>query len=104
MPKPEYHILVCNSFRTSGEPQGVCNRKEAASLPQYIENEIVDRGLDAAVSTTSCFKVCEKGPVLVVYPQGWWYGEVDEQRVDEILDALENNEPADGLLYASQTS
>jgi (2Fe-2S) ferredoxin len=99
MSKPEYHILVCNSYRTTGSPQGVCNRKEAATLPQYIENEVIDRGIDALVSTTSCIKQCEKGPILVVYPQGWWFGEVDEERVDEILDGLQENVPAGGAMY-----
>ena len=100
MAKPEHHILICNSYRTTGAPQGVCNRKEAASLPQYLEEEIIDRGMDAMVSTTSCLKLCEKGPILVVYPESWWYSEVDEQRIDEILDALEDGLPADGMFYA----
>ena len=99
MQKPEFHILVCNSFRLSGEPQGVCNRKGAANLLQVLENEIADRGLDAMVSSTGCLKVCEKGPVMVVYPQGLWYGGVDEDRIDEILDGLAEGAPvADGLL------
>jgi (2Fe-2S) ferredoxin len=100
MAKPEIHILVCNSFRMSGEPQGVCNKKDAATLPQYIEDEVLDRGLDAMVSTTSCFKMCEKGPVLVVYPQGWWFSHVDEERVDESLDGIEDGQPAEGMMYA----
>ncbi|HEW78365.1 MAG TPA: (2Fe-2S) ferredoxin domain-containing protein [Phycisphaerales bacterium] len=88
MQKPEYHILICNSFRLNGQPQGVCNKKEAASLLQYLENEIVDRGLDVMISSTGCLKLCEQGPVMVIYPAGWWYGQVTEERIDEILDAL----------------
>lgn len=99
MPKPTYHLMICNSYRTTGQPQGVCNKKDAGSLPQYLETEISDRGLDAMVSTTSCFKMCEKGPVLVVYPQGWWYGGITEDRIDEILDALEEDRAADGAIY-----
>lgn len=99
MSRPTYHLLVCNSYRTSGEPKGVCNRKDASTLPQYIETEVGDRGLDALVSTTSCLKMCEQGPVLIVYPQGWWYAHVTPDRVDEILDALEEGKPADGVLY-----
>ncbi len=93
--KPEFHLLVCNSFRLSGEPQGVCNKKGAANLLQYLEDEIIDRDLDAMVSATGCLKVCDKGPVLVVYPQGIWYGQVDEEKVDEILDSLERGSPAE---------
>ena len=54
MEKPEYHIFVCNSFRVAGDPQGVCNRKDAVSLLQILEEEVGDRGLDAMVSSTGC--------------------------------------------------
>lgn len=98
--KPHYHIFVCNSFRVGGDPQGVCNRKDAVHLLQTLETEIADRGLDAMVSSTGCLKVCEKGPVLVVYPQGWWYAQVDEAKLEQILDALEEDEPVAALLAA----
>ena len=98
METSRFHLLICNSYRTKGEPKGVCNRKGAASLPQYLEEEIIDRGIDAMVSTTSCFKRCTKGPLMVVYPEGWWYPEVDEEKIDEILDALENEQPVEQLL------
>lgn len=94
----EYHIMICNSYRTKGDPKGVCNKKGAADLPQYIEEEVIDRGIDAMVSTTSCFKRCDKGPLMVIYPGGWWYPQVDETKIDDILDALEDGEPAESLL------
>ena len=98
MRKPEYHLFVCNSYRVSGEPQGVCNRKGAGELLQYLENEIIDRGLDAMISSTGCLKVCDHGPVMVIYPQGLWYGNVDEEACDRILDGLEDGEPVEDLL------
>jgi (2Fe-2S) ferredoxin len=87
--KPTNHILVCNSFRLTGAAQGTCTRKDAPSLAQYLEDEISERGIDALVSTTGCLKMCEKGPVMVVYPAGAWYGAVDEATIDAVLDALE---------------
>ncbi len=89
MQKPEHHFLVCNSFRLNGDPQGACNRKEAVGLLQYLEEEIVDRCLDAMVSSTGCLKQCEKGPVMVVYPQNDWHGEVNQDKIDEVLDEME---------------
>ena len=100
MQKPEYHIFLCNSFRMSGEPQGVCNKKGAPQFLQYIEEEILDRGLDAMVSATGCLKVCDRGPAMVVYPAGWWYGELDEAKIDEILDAMEEGKAVEGYLIA----
>jgi (2Fe-2S) ferredoxin len=100
MEKPTYHIFVCNSFRLSGEPQGVCNKKGAVNLLQMLQDEVVDRGIDAMISSTGCLKLCEKGPVMVVYPQQWWYTEVDEAKLDDILDAMEEDSPAESLLMA----
>jgi (2Fe-2S) ferredoxin len=74
-------------------------KKNSLNFIPYIEEEIVDRGLDAMVSSTGCLKYCEQGPVLVVYPQAYWYGGVNDERVvDRILDALEQGKPAEELL------
>ncbi len=102
MKKPDYHILVCNSFRVSGgEAQGVCNKKGASDLLQYVSEECSDRGLDVAVSTTACLNVCAQGPIMVVHPNNEWYGGVDsEEVIDEILDALEEGESAEKYLIS----
>jgi (2Fe-2S) ferredoxin len=98
MKKPTYHILVCNSYRIAGDSQGACNRKGAAQFIQYIMEGAADRGLDVAVSSTACLNVCAQGPVMVVHPNNYWYGGITEDAIDEILDALENNEPAEKYL------
>ncbi len=95
MQKPTHHIFVCNSFRLSGEPQGVCNKKGAPDLLRYLEEEIIDRGIDAMVSSTGCLKACDRGPILVIYPGGDWYGAVSEAVIDDILDALESDSVAE---------
>ena len=76
-------------------------KKNSLDFIPYIEEEIADRGLDAMVSSTGCLKYCEEGPVVVVYPEGYWYGGVtDEGVVDEILDALEEGKPAESHLLS----
>jgi (2Fe-2S) ferredoxin len=91
MQKPDHHILVCCSFRTSGAPQGVCNKKDAPQLLGYLENEIADRGLAVQVSSTGCLKVCDRGPAMVVYPEGNWYGGIEgTDDLDVILDSIES--------------
>ena len=91
MKKPQHHIFVCAGFRAGGGgAQGACAKKNSIPLVGYLESEIADRGIDTvAVSMTGCMKLCDKGPVLVVYPQGNWYGEVDEKKIDALLDAIE---------------
>ncbi|MGA2067997.1 MAG: (2Fe-2S) ferredoxin domain-containing protein [Thermoguttaceae bacterium] len=100
MQKPTYHFFLCNSFRLSGEPQGACNRKGASDLLQYLQSEIADRGIDAIVSTTSCLNVCQQGPILVIYPHEWWYFDLSEEKVDQILDALATGQAVPELLMA----
>lgn len=101
MKKPSHHIFVCSSFRVNGEAKGVCQKKDSGSLIQYLEDEISDRGLDALVSTTGCLNLCNNGPVMMIYPDNYWYKEVNEEAIDEILDALEDGEPAEDYLFAS---
>jgi (2Fe-2S) ferredoxin len=99
MTKPEKHMFVCASFRLGGNPQGVCAKKGAGDLLAYLETELGDRGMsDVAVTSTGCLKICDRGPVLVVYPDNTWYGGVEgESEIDMILDALEDGGTAKEL-------
>ena len=98
MQKPDHHIFVCASFRGL-EAKGKCIKNNSMQLIPYIQEELADRGLNAMVSTTGCLNLCEEGPVMVIYPQGTWYGGVtSEDAVDEILDALEEGKTAEQYL------
>jgi (2Fe-2S) ferredoxin len=101
MNKPGHHVFVCGSFRAGGDVKGACQKKNSASLLQYLESELGDRGMDDVMVTgAGCMSRCEKGPLMVVYPEGHWYGEINEQKVDMILDALEKGEAAEALLLS----
>lgn len=97
---PERMIICCQSFRAKGDPKGLCH-KQTEGFMQYIEEEIIDRGLDALVVATTCLKQCESGPILVVQPENWWFKGVNsEEIIDEILDALEDGEACAEYLAA----
>lgn len=100
---PKHHIFVCASFRVSGEPKGICHKKGSVNFLQYIEEEILDRGMtDILLSSTGCLKQCDNGPVMVIYPENYWYGNVDsEEAIDAILDALEEGEAAEEYLLTA---
>jgi (2Fe-2S) ferredoxin len=100
MKKPQYHILVCNSYRTSGTAQGACNKLGAPEFVQYITEEAADRGLDVAISTTACLNLCAQKPVMVIQPNNYWYGGVTQDAIDEILDALQEGKPAEKYLIS----
>jgi len=46
-------------------------------------------------------KACDHGPVMIIYPEGHWYGKIEsEDAIDEILDALEDGEVVESYLIA----
>ena len=77
-------------------------KKGALGLIPYIEEGLRDRDVDGAmVSMTGCLKVCDRGPAIVIYPNNWWYGRIEnEAAIDDILDALEKGEAAQKYLIA----
>ena len=50
-----------------------------------------------------CLDQCEKGPVVVIYPQGIWYGGVTPDDVPRIVDeTLLGGRVIDDLLIADE--
>ncbi len=90
---------MCSSSRINGQQKGFCIAKDAGKIVGNFLEEIVDRELDSEVmvSNTGCFSMCSQGPVVVIYPQGAWYGSVTPDDVEEIMDALENGETVERL-------
>jgi len=63
--------------------------------------EIEDRDLsnDVMVTITGCFGICDKGPIVVIYPEGAWYGNVTVEDVPEIVEShLEGGKKVERLL------
>ena len=53
------------------------------------------------VSQAGCLDQCEHGPVVVIYPEGVWYGNVTETDLDEIIQAhLIEGRPVERLRLA----
>lgn len=99
MEKPKHHILICTSSRVVGEPKGACAKRDAGELLQYLQSEVDDRGMEGImISNTGCLKVCDRGPAMVIYPEGYWYGNLTEDAIDQILDALETGEACEEYL------
>lgn len=96
MQKPNYHIFVCTSSRANGQQKGFCHGKASVEIMTRFMEEIEERGIGVEVflSNTGCFGICEKGPVVVVYPDNVWYGSVTSDDVVEILDQhIEGGKP-----------
>lgn len=101
MEKPKKHIFVCSSSRLNGQQKGYCHSKDAVSLVETFIEELMDRNLsgDVMVTNTGCLALCEKGPIVIVYPDNVWYGNVSEDDIEEILDEhIEGGTPVERLM------
>lgn len=100
MNKPKKHIFVCTSSRINGQQKGFCHSKNAVDLVMAFTEEIEDRDLsgEVFVSNTGCFGICEKGPIVVVYPDNVWYGSVTADDVADIMEEhIEGGSPVKRL-------
>lgn len=88
MPRYDHHIFICENTRADGHPRGSCTLRGSGSLREAFRAELQRRGLTlrCRANMAGCLDSCEMGPVVVVYPEGIWYGGVTEADVPEIVE------------------
>lgn len=87
MNKPTKHIFVCTSSRMTGVAKGFCHTKGAIEIIQSFTEKLEEEDItDVMVSNTGCFGICEKGPIVLIYPDNVWYGSVSPDDVEEIVE------------------
>jgi (2Fe-2S) ferredoxin len=84
----ERHVFACMNQRPADHPRGCCGRRGGEELRFAFKREIKARGLKGKVraNAAGCLDHCEHGAVVVVYPDGVWYGGVTEADVAEIVE------------------
>ena len=92
----EKHILVC---RGTG-----CTSSKSPKIIENFRKIIEEKGIEnVRVIQTGCFGLCEKGPVVVVFPEEVFYGHMTVNDVD-IIRASWGRPPLkwpDGVLFDS---
>ncbi len=84
-----HHVFFCTNQRPGGE--ACCNNHGATELRAYAKDRVKALGTRipgrVRINTAGCLDRCEKGPVLVVYPEAVWYTYVDRDDIDEIIES-----------------
>jgi NADH-quinone oxidoreductase subunit F len=81
------------------------SKEVAEAFASEIAKRSIDASVDLFVKPTGCHGFCERGPLVVLNPQGILYTKVKPGRVEEIVDkTLVGGEVIPGLLYKDPVS
>ena len=88
MPKFQKHIFICCNRREPGHSRGCCDCDGSEMLRNAFKKEVKQRQLGPLVraNKAGCLDQCELGPVVVIYPQQIWYGNVQVADVPRIVE------------------
>jgi (2Fe-2S) ferredoxin len=92
------HVLVCTGGFCSPDRRG---RELYAMLPALLQREGLLFGPDRVKrGETPCLGVCAGGPIVVVYPDGIWYGGVTPELLERIVvEHLRDGAPVEEAIF-----
>lgn len=82
----EKHIFICANQKAEGK--ACCGESRGMELVEKFREVLAEKGLKGKVRAqrSGCLDACTKGPALVVYPDGTYYGGVTPVDVERIIE------------------
>ncbi|MDQ6973898.1 MAG: NAD(P)H-dependent oxidoreductase subunit E [Mariprofundaceae bacterium] len=75
------HVLMC------------CGKSCGEQMPllKSLKAKVAAAGLDKGANTVrvnraGCLGVCQQGPIMVVHPEGVWYANLNESKLNRIVE------------------
>jgi (2Fe-2S) ferredoxin len=85
VPVARRHIFLCCDQTT---PK-CCEKDRSLAAWDYLKRRLKELGLSdqggILRTKANCLRICEGGPIAVVYPEGAWYGACDPPVLERII-------------------
>ena len=85
VPVARRHIFLCSDQTT---PK-CCDKARGLVAWDFLKRRLKELGLSeqggVLRTKANCLRICEGGPIAVVYPEGAWYGRCDPPVLERII-------------------
>jgi (2Fe-2S) ferredoxin len=85
VPVARRHVFLCADQTT---PK-CCDRARGVAAWEFLKRRLKELGLSeqggVLRTKANCLRICEDGPIAVVYPEGTWYRACDPPVLERII-------------------